>query len=89
MVASTAKVPLPWIGTATCVPATPASAARRVRMPSDRAMKAASREPQSRSMAALVRADVGQGAGGQQQGFGLAHAARVSQMRRAGQEQAA
>ena len=61
--ASTAKVPLPWIGTATWVSATPARAASRVRTPSDRAMKAASREPQSRSSAARVALDVVNGPG--------------------------
>ncbi len=61
--ASTAKVPLPWIGTATCVSATPASAASRVRTPSDKAMKGLSREPQSRPMAARVAAEVVSGPG--------------------------
>ena len=54
-IASTAKVPLPWIGTQSNSPAvSPASATSRRRSSAVMARKSSSHEPQSRSIAALT-----------------------------------
>ena len=61
--ASTAKVPLPWIGTQTWLPVPLAMATRRSQTLAVRALKLPSQEPQSVIIAARVRSDVVSGPG--------------------------
>ena len=68
MAASTEKVPLPCSGTHTCV-APPCTISTRSRqMVPVIALKDASQEPQSRSIACLVASEVVSGSGGEQDG---------------------
>ncbi len=62
-IASTAKVPLPCSGTATWLPMPPASSTSCLRTRAFSAMKSRSREPQSRSIAALTLCEVVSGPG--------------------------
>src|SRR5215468_3244169 len=66
--ASTMNVPLPWSGTQTCVPCPPASSTSRSRTRALSLMNSTSREPQSRSIAALTVREVVSGPGVSSQG---------------------
>jgi hypothetical protein len=66
--ASTEKVPLPWIGTVTCVSAAPANSTNRRRTSAFMAMKRRSRDPQSCSIARLTLSEVVRGPGVSSQG---------------------
>ncbi len=63
IIASTAKVPDPWTGTATWLSAALASSTSRARMRRFSAMKAPSRDPQSRSIASFTVREVVSGPG--------------------------
>ena len=75
IIASTAKVPEPCTGTVTCVPCAPASSTILSSTILLMAMKPASREPQSWTMACLTLAEVVSGPGVSSSGSPVSEAA--------------